>query len=128
MITTLIEHIVRGGLTTDFIAVASCVAVTVFFYGFAERVNRTVSLFAMFFSVVGCAIQILGGAFHAAGLVVGHYVTALNIEPFRALSGILMNLSRQGFQIGLGFFGVYCLFMAVVIGANAYRAGATYDR
>ncbi len=77
---------VSGRLVANLIADACYIAVTLLFYGLFKPVNRSLSLLAAFFSLVGCAIGVLS-AFHLA---------PFHINP-------------------LVFFGFYCLLIGYLI-------------
>src|SRR5271169_3119758 len=64
------ERWFRLSVAVGLIATALYIAVTVLFYGLLKPVNKTVSLLAAFFSLVGCAIQAFGSLFQVAPLVV----------------------------------------------------------
>jgi len=53
------QSLFRLGLATGLIATACYVTVTALFYGLFKPVNRSLSLLAAFFSLVGCAILAL---------------------------------------------------------------------
>jgi len=76
----------RGRLAANLIAIACYIAVTLLFYDLFKPVNRSLSLLAAFFSLVGCAIGALS-AFHLA---------PFHINP-------------------LVFFGFYCLLIGYLI-------------
>jgi hypothetical protein len=77
---------VRGRLVANLIATACYIAVTLLFYDIFKPVNRSLSLLAAFFSLVGCAIGVLS-LFHLA---------PSHINP-------------------LVFFGFYCLLIGYLI-------------
>ena len=54
------QPLFRLGLATGLIATACYVAVTALFYDLFKHVNRSLSLLAAFFSLVGCAILAFG--------------------------------------------------------------------
>ena len=64
------EPLFRLGLAGDLLVVACYLAVTALFYELFKPVNRSVSLLAAFFSLVGCAIQGFACVFELAPLVV----------------------------------------------------------
>src|SRR5450755_4169911 len=51
------ETLFRLGLALSLIAIAWYIALTALFYDLFKAVNRTLSVLAAFFSLVGCAIQ-----------------------------------------------------------------------
>src|ERR1039458_7012713 len=64
------ERLFRLSVAVGLIATALYIAVTVLCYGLLKPVNKTVSLLAAFFSLVGCVIQAFGSLFQAAPLAV----------------------------------------------------------
>jgi Domain of unknown function (DUF4386) len=76
----------RWGSAAGLVAGAAYVAVTLLFYGLFKPVNRSLSLLAAFFSLMGCALGALG-SFH--------------LDPFHINS--------------LVFFGFYCLLIGYFI-------------
>lgn len=76
----------RGKLVADLIATASYIAVTLLFYYIFKPVNRSVSLLAALFSLVGCAVGVLN---------------LLHLTPFLVSP--------------LVFFGVYCILIGYLI-------------
>ncbi len=77
---------VSGRFVNNLIATACYIAVTLLFYDLFKPVNRSLSLLAAFFSLVGCAIGVLN-LFHLA---------PFHIHP-------------------LVFFGFYCLLIGYLI-------------
>src|SRR5947199_4586332 len=62
------EPLFRLGLAGDLLVVACYLAVTALFYELFKPANRSVSLLAAFFSLVGCAIQGFACVFELAPL------------------------------------------------------------
>jgi hypothetical protein len=88
--------------------VACYVVVTQLFYDLFRRVNESASLLAAFFSLVGCAIQATACLFQLGALaVVG--------GPQQSLALLLLRLHAQGYNVGLVFFGFYCLLIGYLI-------------
>jgi hypothetical protein len=87
----LAEFFVRGnlGMVVGAVAVVCYVAVTLFLYDIFRPVNRTVSLLAAFFNLVGLTFE------------------ALEWNPQRV-------------DIGLVFFGFYCLLLGYLIFKSAF--------
>ena len=82
------QPLFRLGLATGLIATACYFAVTALFYGLFKAVNRSLSLLAAFFSLVGCAILAFASLFRIAPLVVlggSHYLSVFKVEQLRAL-------------------------------------------
>jgi Domain of unknown function (DUF4386) len=64
------EPLFRFGLATGLISTACYVALTALFYDLFKPVNRSLSLLADFFSLVGCAILAFATLFRVAPFVV----------------------------------------------------------
>ncbi|MGA7926633.1 MAG: DUF4386 domain-containing protein [Candidatus Sulfotelmatobacter sp.] len=112
------QPLFRLGLATGLIATACYVALTALFYDLFEPVNRTLSLVAAFFSLVGCAILAFSSLFQLAALVVlggGQYLSVFTVEQLRALAVLFLELYGQGVSICFVFFGVYCLLIGCLI-------------
>src|SRR5262249_17411197 len=94
------------------------VVVTALFYVLFRAVNRSVSLTPAFFSLVGCGIGAIGNAFEVGPLMLlggAPYLRAFTTEQLQGLSYTFIRLHQQTFNIGLVFFGVYCLLIGYLI-------------
>ena len=117
------QPLFRLGLATGFIATACYIAVTALFYDLFKPVNRSLSLLAAFFSLVGCAILAFASLFQLAPLVVlggGQYLSVFNVEQLRALAFLFLELYGQAVNICFVFFGVYCLLIGYLIFRSAF--------
>jgi hypothetical protein len=123
--TNILAHqtLFRLGLATGLIATACYIAVTALFYGLFKPVNRSLSLLAAFFSLVGCAILAFASLFQLAPLVVlggGQYLNVFKVEQLRALALLFLELNTQAGNICVVFFGVYCLLIGYLIFRSAF--------
>jgi hypothetical protein len=112
------QFLFRWGLATGLIATACYIAVTALFYDLFKPVNRSLSLLAAFFSLVGCAIQAFGSIFQLAPSVVlggSQYLSVFKGEQLRALALMFLELHTQVANICLVFFGFYCLLIGYLI-------------
>jgi hypothetical protein len=117
------QPLFRLGLATGLIATACYVAVTALFYDLFKHVNRSLSLLAAFFSLVGCAILAFASLFRIGPLVVlggGQYLSAFKVEQLRALAFLFLELYGQAVNICFVFFGVYCLLIGDLIFKSAF--------
>ena len=117
------QPLFRLGLATGLIATACYVAVTALFYDLFKHVNRSLSLLAAFFSLVGCAILAFASLFRIGPLVVlegGQYLSAFKVEQLRALAFLFLELYGQAVNICFVFFGVYCLLIGYLIFRSAF--------
>jgi len=134
------EPLWRWGFAADIIAFASYVALTALFYELFKPESRSVSLGAAFFSLVACAVQAVSSLFHLAPLVLlggTPYLRVFNLEQLQALALMFLRLRAQCYHnIGLVFFGLYCLligylifrstFLPRIIGVLMMLAGLSY--
>ena len=121
--TTSHQPLFRLGLATDLIATACYIAVTALFYDLFKPVNRSLSLLAAFFSLVGCAISAFASLFQLAPFVVlggSQYLGVFKMEQLRALALMFLELNTQAANIDLVFFGVYCLLIGYLIFRSAF--------
>jgi Domain of unknown function (DUF4386) len=112
------EALYRSGFAVGLIANALYIALTAFFYGLFEPVNRSVSLLAAFFSLVGCAVQIFGGLFQLAPLVVlgdNQWLSTFKVEQLQAAALMCLKLHAQTFNISLVLFALYDLLIGYLI-------------
>jgi len=112
------EPLFRLGFASALICVACYIAVTALFYNLFKPVNRSLSLLAAFFSLVGCAIQAFICLFLLAPLVVlggAQYLSVFKVEQLQALALMFLTLYGQGFTIAMVFFGFYCLLIGYLI-------------
>jgi hypothetical protein len=123
--TNILAHqpLYRLGLATGLIATACYIAVTTLFYELFKPVNRSLSLVAAFFSLVGCAILAFGGLFQLAPLVVlggSPYLSVFKVEQLRALAQMFLQLNTEAANIYLVFFGFYDLLIGYLIFRSAF--------
>ena len=117
------QSLFRLGLATGLVATACYVAVTALFYGLFRPVNKTLSLVAAFFSLVGCAILAFASLFRLAPLVVlggSQYLSVFNVEQLRSLAFLFFDLYGQCVNICFVFFGVYCLLIGYLIVRSSF--------
>jgi len=112
------ESSFRFGLAANLIATAFYIVVTALFYELFKPVNRSVSLLAAFFSLVGCATGSVSLLLLLAPLVVlkgAQNLSAFKLEELQALTLMFLKLLGQANNIGLVFFGFYCLLIGYLI-------------
>jgi hypothetical protein len=117
------QPLFRLGLATGLIATACYVAVTALFYDLFKPVNRSLSLLAAFFSLVGCAILAFASLFQLAPLVVlggGQYLNVFEVEQLQALASLFLELYGLSVSICFVFFGVYCLLIGYLIFKSSF--------
>ena len=112
------EPLYRLGFAAELISAVCYITVTLLVYDLFKPVNRSLSLLAAFFSLVGCTIQALSTLFHLAPLVIlggGQYLSAFKVEQLQALALMFLNLRAQTSSIYMVFFGWYCLLIGYLI-------------
>jgi hypothetical protein len=123
--TNILAHqsLFRLGIATGLIANAFYIALTALLYVLFKPVNRSISLIAAFFSLVGCATQVLGTLLHLAPFAVlggEQYLSVFKMEQLQALSLMFLSLGVQVNNISLPFFGVYCLLIGYLVFRSAF--------
>jgi hypothetical protein len=111
------ELLFRWGLTGDVIALLY-IAYTLLLYNLFKPVNRSLSLLAAFFSLVGCAMGAVNCLLQIAPLVVvenAPSLSAFTMEQLQGLALLLLKLHAQGYTIGMVLFGCYNLLVGYLI-------------
>lgn len=104
------------GVAAGFIAASCYIAVTLLLYDMFKPVNSNLSLFAAFFSLVGCVIAALSCLFHLASLVVLGVAQYLSdFRQLRALALTFLKLRDQASDSSLVFVGIYCILIGYLI-------------
>jgi hypothetical protein len=117
------QSLFRLGIATGLVATACYIALTALFYNLLKPVNRTVSLLAAFFSLVGCAILAFASVFQIApsvGLGGSPYLSVFTVEQLHALGLIFLELNAKAVNICFIFFGFYCLLIGYLIFRSAF--------
>jgi hypothetical protein len=106
------------GFTAALLAVALHLAWAVLFYDLFRPVNRSLSLLAAFFLLVGCTMGAVASLFQIAPLVVltgGGSSGTFPVEQVQTLALMLLNVNAQAYNIFLVFFGFYLLLIGYLI-------------
>ena len=106
------EALFRAGWVSNLIATACYIAVTALFYELFRPVSRSVSLLAAFFSLVGCA---LGAFVCSVDAAVSAILKGSPIGQVQAIASMFLKLASQCGNVGLVFFGFYCLLIGYLI-------------
>ena len=112
------ETLFRLGSAVRAISTALYIVMAALFYDLFKAVNKTVSLLAAFFSIVGCAIQAVGSLFQLAPLLIlggSSYLAAFTLEQLRALAFLFLRLEPQASIVEIVFFGFYDLLIGYLI-------------
>jgi hypothetical protein len=111
------------GFTFNLVVIASYLVVTALFYDLFKPVSRHLSLHAALFSVVGCAVQAAALVFYAAPSVVlsgSKYLSSFSADQSQTLAMLGLTSYVQAYNIGLAFFGFYCLLIGYLIFRSAF--------
>lgn len=112
------EGLYRLGFAADIVAGAAYLLVTLLLYELLKPVNRSLSLLAAFFSLVGVAIGGVAALGHLAPLLLlkgAHYLAPYNVDELQAMALLALKLHNQGYLIALVFFGVYEALLGYLI-------------
>src|SRR5438876_9058430 len=112
------ESLFRLGFVASLMTVPFHLIWAVLFYGLFEPVNRSASLLAGFVMLLGCAMWALSSLFQLAPLLVLQGKSSLSAfapEQLQALALLLVKLNAQAYDIGLVFFGFWCVLVGYLI-------------
>jgi uncharacterized protein DUF4386 len=115
------ESLYRLAFAAQVLFVVSYVPVVALFHEMLRPVNRSLSLVAAFFGLMGCAILASASLFQLAPLVVlerSQYLSAFTVEQLQAQAFVFLKLFSQTYSISLVFFG----FFGVLIGCLIMRS------
>jgi hypothetical protein len=101
------EQLFRRGFAADLIAVLCVMPLMMILYELLKVVNRRIALLAVFFSLVGAAVQSVALLGHFAPLILlkrGHDL-GVNQELLQAQTYMALQLQGIGYAIALTFFG-----------------------
>jgi hypothetical protein len=108
----------RLGFALGLISIACYVAVTALFYWLFKPVSRFLALLAVFFSIMGMAIQAFGTLFQLAPLVVlggSSFLSVFTTQQLQSMALVFLNLSAQVGYIDLVFDGLFLLLTGYLI-------------
>jgi Domain of unknown function (DUF4386) len=111
------ETLFRLAVAGDVLALLY-IAYTLLLYNMFWPVNRSLSLLAAFFSLVGCAVGAVNSLLFLAPLIVLGGAPSLNgftMEQLQALALLFFKLHAQGVNISLVLFGSYNLLIGYLI-------------
>ena len=130
------EQLYRLGAAADIVSSACYIVVTALFYVLFKPVSRSVALIATFFSLVGIATGTVGGLFNVVPLAILHgapHLDTFSNQQLNQLAALSVNVGGQAVNIGIVFFGCYCLsigwlifkstFLPSILGAGMMLAG-----
>src|SRR5690349_5348303 len=101
------EQLFRWGFACDLIALLCVIPLIMLLYELLKIINRRVALTALFFSLVGGAVQSAALVGHFAPLILLKRGAALGVAPelLRAEAYMALQLQSIGYAVALAFFG-----------------------
>ena len=108
----------RLGGVADLVAFACDVALAVLFYELFKPVSRSVSLLAAFFRLMHAAVVSVATLIYFAPLIFlegDRPLLGFSAEQLQGLTLAAIRLHGQGYNIGLFFFGIHCIFIGCLI-------------
>ena len=120
------ESLFRLGFVSAFVAVPLHILWAVLFYRLFKKLSRTASLFAGFIMIMACAMWTLSSFFYISPLLIlkgKNYFDAFTHEQLQALSLMLIKLNVQSYDIGLIFFGLWCIVIGYLILKSTFIPG-----
>ncbi|WP_022669106.1 DUF4386 domain-containing protein [Desulfospira joergensenii] len=117
------QWLFRIGFACDLVVFICDVAVAFLLYVLLKPVNRSVSLISAGFRLTGTAIY--GGNllnYFAALLILSgtEYLSAFSPDQINAMALMFLNIHKHGYDLGLVFFGMHCLFMGFLLFKSGY--------
>lgn len=112
------EALFRSGTAALLISTAFYIAATLFIYEVLRPVNRSLSLLAAFFSLVGCGVGAFSCIFDFVPFLLlkgAPYLSVYTTEQLQALSYMFLVVRARANDIGLVFFGLHCLGVGYLI-------------
>jgi hypothetical protein len=111
------EPLFRMEFAVGLIWIALYIAVTALLYSLLKPVNQRLALLAVFFSLVGCIIQVFASVFQLAPLVLegSQYLVAFKADQLQAISQMFLDLNAQANNIAVVFFGLFDILIGYLI-------------
>jgi Domain of unknown function (DUF4386) len=112
------ERLFWLGFASSLIGVAFHIAWALLMYDLLKPVNRSLSLFAAFVILVGCAIQAFTSLLYLAPLLIlqgPNSLSTFTAGQLQALAVMFLKLNQYAFNIDLVFFGLWCILTGYLI-------------
>lgn len=117
------EWLFRIGFASDLVIFLCDVAVAVLLYILLKSVSKTGSLTSAGFRLTGTAIYGANLLNYFAALIVlsgTEYLSSFNLSQINSLALLFLNIHKHGYDLGLVFFGVHCLFLGYLLFESEY--------
>lgn len=104
-------------MTADLLSIACYAAATILVHDLFAALHRRLSLVAMAFSLLACAVGAIGGVLHLAALVAlkGAHYFSLFTDPLQSVSLSFLQLRTQALSLALGLFAIHCLVTGYIV-------------
>jgi hypothetical protein len=117
------ESLYRFGVVSALMSVPLHIVWAILFYQLFKPVNRNVPLLAAFVMLMGCAMWTVSGLFSLAPLLVLRGTSSLSAfapEQLQTLALVLLRMNAQAYDIGLVFFGLWCILIGYLIARSTF--------
>jgi len=112
------QHLLWLGFASSLVGVIFHIAWALLLYQLLKPVHRTLSLFAAFIILVGCAVQAVTTLLYITPLIIlqaAGSLSAFTPEQLHAISFLFIELNSQAFDLYLVFFGLWCILTGYLI-------------
>jgi uncharacterized protein DUF4386 len=112
------ESLFRLGFVSSFVAVPLHILWAILFYHLFKKLSRIVSLFAGSIMLMACVMWTLSSFFYISPLLIlqgESYFGAFTHEQLQAQSLMFIKLNVQSYDLGLVFFGIWCIVIGYLI-------------
>jgi hypothetical protein len=111
------ESLFRLGYSLTLISTVFYVALVALFYPLFRPVGRRLSVMAVFFGLVGCALGAVQSVFQLAVLVIlgNNSSSGFSVGQLHGLAQISLDVSAQAGSVAIIFFGVFQLLIGYLI-------------
>jgi hypothetical protein len=117
----------RSGLAVGLVSNLLYIAVTALLYGLFAPVDRTVSRMAAFIGLAGCTVQIVGGLFQAAPLVLlvdNRGLAEISTGQLQAATLLSLKLYGASFNVSFVLFALYDLSLGYLVVRSQFLPSA----
>lgn len=112
------EALYRQGLAADLVRIVASVVVTLLLHDFFKPVDRSLSLLATFFSLIGLAVLAVNSLLHLAPVLFlnsASSASGLEVGHWQDLALMCLRLHAQGSSLSGVFFGFYCFLIGCLV-------------
>ena len=117
------EWVFRVGFASDLVIFLCDVAVAILLYVMLRPVSKTGSLISAGFRLTGTAIYGVNLLNYFAALIIlsgPEYFSSFDSGQLNSMALMFLNIHRHGYDLGLVFFGLHCLFLGYLLFESDY--------